>query len=115
MIYFIFFFQAEDGIRDYKVTGVQTCALPIYQRSVVAASCIRLRTRSLPRLQAVENPNVSMSLGSGRSLSIVFGTCARPRPGRALATRVAAKAGAAPPVVVRESTPRRLRVSAPRP
>src|SRR5256885_5889778 len=28
-----FFFQAEDGIRDYKVTGVQTCALPIYWRS----------------------------------------------------------------------------------
>src|SRR5256885_12482398 len=27
-VYF-FFFQAEDGIRDYKVTGVQTCALPI--------------------------------------------------------------------------------------
>src|SRR5256885_10506971 len=26
-----FFFQAEDGIRDYKVTGVQTCALPISQ------------------------------------------------------------------------------------
>src|SRR6266850_3468300 len=28
---FRFFFQAEDGIRDYKVTGVQTCALPILQ------------------------------------------------------------------------------------
>src|SRR5256885_13161425 len=27
----MFFFQAEDGIRYYKVTGVQTCALPIYQ------------------------------------------------------------------------------------
>src|SRR2546426_8048043 len=27
---FFFFFQAEDGIRDYKVTGVQTCALPIF-------------------------------------------------------------------------------------
>src|SRR5256885_13337242 len=27
----LFFFQAEDGIRDYKVTGVQTCALPIFQ------------------------------------------------------------------------------------
>src|SRR5688500_20137746 len=27
-----FFFQAEDGIRDYKVTGVQTCALPIFPR-----------------------------------------------------------------------------------
>src|SRR5690554_8099025 len=26
-----FFFQAEDGIRDADVTGVQTCALPIYQ------------------------------------------------------------------------------------
>src|SRR5947207_1386442 len=26
---FIFFFQAEDGIRDHCVTGVQTCALPI--------------------------------------------------------------------------------------
>src|ERR1039457_4156777 len=25
------FFQAEDGIRDYKVTGVQTCALPIWK------------------------------------------------------------------------------------
>src|SRR2546426_606815 len=29
---YFFFFQAEDGIRDYKVTGVQTCALPIYRR-----------------------------------------------------------------------------------
>src|SRR5256884_3309491 len=28
-----FFFQAEDGIRDVAVTGVQTCALPIYLRS----------------------------------------------------------------------------------
>ena len=25
----VFFFQAEDGIRDWSVTGVQTCALPI--------------------------------------------------------------------------------------
>src|SRR5256885_5043842 len=29
---FFFFFQAEDGIRDYKVTGVQTCALPISEQ-----------------------------------------------------------------------------------
>src|SRR5256885_9435271 len=35
-VVFFFFFQAEDGIRDYKVTGVQTCALPIsaHQRPV---------------------------------------------------------------------------------
>src|SRR5256885_10640710 len=31
-----FFFQAEDGIRDYKVTGVQTCALPIYISPIAA-------------------------------------------------------------------------------
>src|SRR2546426_6236260 len=30
MKFCFFFFQAEDGIRDYKVTGVQTCALPIW-------------------------------------------------------------------------------------
>src|SRR5256884_2937919 len=29
-LFFFFFFQAEDGIRDVAVTGVQTCALPIY-------------------------------------------------------------------------------------
>src|SRR6266481_7616672 len=29
--FFFFFFQAEDGIRDGTVTGVQTCALPIWQ------------------------------------------------------------------------------------
>src|SRR5260221_7773670 len=29
-LWFFFFFQAEDGIRDHCVTGVQTCALPIY-------------------------------------------------------------------------------------
>src|SRR5438093_12240912 len=31
LTYFFFFFQAEDGIRDWSVTGVQTCALPISQ------------------------------------------------------------------------------------
>src|SRR2546426_12549561 len=33
MLLVFFFFQAEDGIRDYKVTGVQTCALPISAKS----------------------------------------------------------------------------------
>src|SRR2546429_5004111 len=32
LFFFFFFFQAEDGIRDVAVTGVQTCALPIYQQ-----------------------------------------------------------------------------------
>src|SRR5690606_39729408 len=30
-----FFFQAEDGIRVFHVTGVQTCALPIYSKGVL--------------------------------------------------------------------------------
>src|SRR5256885_10948610 len=41
-LYFFFFFQAEDGIRDYKVTGVQTCALPISTvRSIAAEAGIQ--------------------------------------------------------------------------
>src|SRR2546426_12450213 len=36
-----FFFQAEDGIRDYKVTGVQTCALPISRVIVKAQAAVR--------------------------------------------------------------------------
>src|SRR6266446_10234211 len=35
---FFFFFQAEDGIRDYKVTGVQTCALPISMQQATSLS-----------------------------------------------------------------------------
>src|SRR5262249_56740665 len=31
----LFFFQAEDGIRDWSVTGVQTCALPIFHHRVL--------------------------------------------------------------------------------
>src|SRR5690625_5754279 len=37
MTLYRFFFQAEDGIRDGHVTGVQTCALPIYRRLLSAA------------------------------------------------------------------------------
>src|SRR5688572_32966352 len=33
--YITFFFQAEDGIRDLTVTGVQTCALPIFEQTGV--------------------------------------------------------------------------------
>src|SRR5256885_6537596 len=36
---FFFFFQAEDGIRDYKVTGVQTCALQILRSSRRQITC----------------------------------------------------------------------------
>src|SRR5690349_23395512 len=34
LVFFFFFFQAEDGIRDLYVTGVQTCALPIFHQTL---------------------------------------------------------------------------------
>src|SRR2546430_16135293 len=55
---FFFFFQAEDGIRDLTVTGVQTCALPIW------AGGERLAAR-VPELQAI------LDVGAG-SLGGVF-------------------------------------------
>src|SRR5437762_5353198 len=39
--FFFFFFQAEDGIRDTSVTGVQTCALPISGWPIPFKSCER--------------------------------------------------------------------------
>src|SRR6266853_1922388 len=39
-MFFFFFFQAEDGIRDLTVTGVQTCALPISGGTLVASAAI---------------------------------------------------------------------------
>src|SRR6266498_5095293 len=41
----LFFFQAEDGIRDADVTGVQTCALPISDRALVRAEQPALQQR----------------------------------------------------------------------
>src|SRR5256885_9390082 len=56
----IFFFQAEDGIRDYKVTGVQTCALPIcpdrYRQGAVAhrtRNAVRSEVSFAPARRAV--------------------------------------------------------------
>src|SRR2546426_2640745 len=46
-LFYFFFFQAEDGIRDYKVTGVQTCALPI------SAAC---KGRALRPVELLEAP-----------------------------------------------------------
>src|SRR5260370_23199695 len=43
----VFFFQAEDGIRDSSVTGVQTCALPIFGLAAIGAD-----TRGATRISA---------------------------------------------------------------
>src|SRR5947207_6499742 len=44
--FFFFFFQAEDGIRDHCVTGVQTCALPISPPRAGGVCCPRGRKAS---------------------------------------------------------------------
>src|SRR2546425_4318158 len=54
MCLFLFFFQAEDGIRDKLVTGVQTCALPIYHFD-------------LPSLRLLENHHTSVVTASRTS------------------------------------------------
>src|SRR5256886_13305705 len=49
----VFFFQAEDGIRDLTVTGVQTCALPIYLLATVAVSGRGSRTELLSHVHGM--------------------------------------------------------------
>src|SRR6266567_8465123 len=48
---FFFFFQAEDGIRDLTVTGVQTCALPIYPFEVTMAKLISSLVPSVQKVR----------------------------------------------------------------
>src|SRR6266403_6063942 len=54
----VFFFQAEDGIRDLYVTGVQTCALPISlrppQRRFRAPHFVEMVLQQLPEAPAAE-------------------------------------------------------------
>src|SRR3989442_11045685 len=49
-----FFFQAEDGIRDADVTGVQTCALPIYERPGPERLSVRHRLDLVARVAAAQ-------------------------------------------------------------
>src|SRR5687768_17876897 len=50
---FVFFFQAEDGIRDVAVTGVQTCALPIFllRHGAVAGAGVAVAEAAVLRVQ----------------------------------------------------------------
>src|SRR6266498_3890640 len=59
-MFFFFFFQAEDGIRDADVTGVQTCALPISRR--VCSGMVRLGVPLVPVDLARHAPEVTAPL-----------------------------------------------------
>src|SRR5271165_7455987 len=72
---FFFFFQAEDGIRDFHVTGVQTCALPICRPVSGAATVVSggLATRGGPRRwtpAARRAPRTLPSGGDGPRLQV---------------------------------------------
>src|SRR5439155_4094499 len=67
-----FFFQAEDGIRDGHVTGVQTCALPIFTRGSPASWqrywAARSSSRPSPALGARRRPPRAASPPAGAAL-----------------------------------------------
>src|SRR5256885_8840522 len=71
LIGIFFFFQAEDGIRDYKVTGVQTCALPILTWTRPPPGiCSRACSSRLPKTCAssAADPRTSGSGGTSASM-----------------------------------------------
>src|SRR5256885_13093214 len=73
----VFFFQAEDGIRDYKVTGVQTCALPIYFNSSPNSGLPRHRTRQAAlvcRFMPSSSIDLSFSKNVAKPLVAIFGS-----------------------------------------
>src|SRR5215217_9258354 len=59
-----FFFQAEDGIRDIGVTGVQTCALPILIWRVVRTPTIAANPHRITSVSAAEPPASRQRIGS---------------------------------------------------
>src|SRR2546430_13435408 len=63
-----FFFQAEDGIRDLTVTGVQTCALPIYAKicRLWSASRLEIRPQGAPVTHGLVYLQLAPSIRNGR-------------------------------------------------
>src|SRR5207302_3053055 len=64
-----FFFQAEDGIRDFHVTGVQTCALPILALVGTSGAGKSTIASLVPRLYDVDGGAVRLSGVDVRDLS----------------------------------------------
>src|SRR5256886_5656136 len=75
-----FFFQAEDGIRDLTVTGVQTCALPILKEDLYVVYAGDSPDTQMPVLHAYLNPLVKWIWLGGAV--VVFGTLVAMLPNR---------------------------------
>src|SRR3712207_7312840 len=79
-----FFFQAEDGIRDIGVTGVQTCALPISSADGFPLTTLRAASRPRVRPPSVgPRPSCRSLLSRRRSSSRAFTSRSREQIGRA--------------------------------
>src|SRR2546427_10386335 len=103
VFFFFFFFQAEDGIRDLTVTGVQTCALPIStlaaarqafpRRRVVAVFQPHLFSRTALHGDALGR---ALAAADGGVVAPVYGAREQPPPGvgAGLVARGAVRAGA---------------------
>src|SRR5262249_57922592 len=66
LFFIFFFFQAEDGIRDWSVTGVQTCALPICQRTqLLQLACSFLANRELIVIEVGDQTSQVLWVGRG--------------------------------------------------
>src|SRR3712207_8959137 len=63
----LFFFQAEDGIRDIGVTGVQTCALPIWRLPWRYRSALSRRLLTMPRSMEATCSSGTLSTPEGRA------------------------------------------------
>src|SRR2546425_6421345 len=92
MVCLSFFFQAEDGIRDKLVTGVQTCALPISRRAL-GAPRRAARTPSRHHAPATVRPRGGLRSVPARCTRGAHGAATRDRR-RTTARRAAASAGA---------------------
>src|SRR2546429_5111301 len=64
-----FFFQAEDGIRDVAVTGVQTCALPICSRQRAQTSSTLVSR--LPSTRICPSSNSAVAVTSSGSICLI--------------------------------------------
>src|SRR5690348_17900699 len=63
MLSLVFFFQAEDGIRDGRVTGVQTCALPISEETIRLLEEARVFKENLKAAFAVNRKIANTAIG----------------------------------------------------
>src|SRR2546426_4473041 len=77
LFFFFFFFQAEDGIRDYKVTGVQTCALPILTLSNSGTASLSIASIAITGANSADYAQAnhcgsSLAAGSSCNIDVTF-------------------------------------------